>query len=329
MEDNHSSPIELDRRSLLKHASAASSLALFGTAGATARDRNRSGRSDEEVLNELVIETDDHPELEHASITFLQRGRTEVVRGEIQAQHELDAPDTHSADEFTKVSHSLSLSPELAQQDTDVGTLNEETIAELETDAVVLERTEETADPNEHFDEASLERENQLSTHGLDDPDFDHLGDAVTYVETSSSECGPLCRTNLVVDVDRSNSSSYEIEDSIGLFETVSGSTCDGEEFGDRFPCANIPYIYDCSIPDSFNTNWYTDDWDYDLTSAEADYYNNDFPVIPKTTAEHSQDTSMSGTTIEVSGSWEHSGTYGFRTAIRTLLKGDVTAMYY
>ncbi len=329
MPNDRSGPTELDRRSLLKGACATSTLTLFGTVGVTAQNRRPTDRPfDEDVVNELVVDTDDHPELEHASVTFLRRGRAEVVRGEIRAHYDLDAPDTHGSDEPTTVGHSLSLGPELARR-ADTGAPGEASVAELEADAVALERSEETGDPNEHFEKTSLERENQLGTHGLDDPDFDRLGDAVTYVQTSSSECGPLCRTALVVDVDRSNSSEYAIEDSVGRFETVDGSTCDGEAFGDRFPCAEIPYVYDCSIPDAFDTTWHVDDSEFDRTSAEADYYNTDFPVIPRTTAEHSQETSVSGTTIEVSGRWEHSGTYGFRTAIGFLLKGAVGAMYY
>ncbi|MCU4975561.1 hypothetical protein OB955_23010 [Halobacteria archaeon AArc-m2/3/4] len=366
------SPTELDRRSLLKHACATSSLAVFGTAGVSAQARrstdqlgeregeggnqkeNEDRNEDEDVLNELVVDTDGRPDLEHASITFLRRGRTEVVRGEIRVRHELDAPDSHSDDEFRAVDHSLSLDPTLRRQgrDTDLDTLDVESITELEADAVVLERSARTVELDDHFGEAALgpdpdsdfdsdadsdsgsalalTRETQSGTHGLaDDPAFDHLGDAVTYVETSSSECGPLCRTNLVVDVDRSNSSEYEIEDSVGRFETVDGSACDGDEFGDRFSCLAIPAVYDCSIPDAFDTTWHTAGSDVDQTSVEADYYNTDFPVVPRTTADHSQETNLSGTTLEVTGRWEHSGTYGFRTAIRYLLKGSVGAMYY
>ncbi|MGQ3412563.1 hypothetical protein ACT4ML_09920 [Natrinema sp. LN54] len=325
-----STRLELDRRSLLQRASATSSLALVGTAGVAARDHDRHDRSaDETVLTELAVETDGHPAVERASVTFLRRGRQNVVRGEIEASHEIDASETRSDADLTKVSHSLSLEPDSIRPDSDETTWSDAIIADLGSDAVALERDVDTVDPAERFDGTDRDQTGQVSTQGLDEPAFEHLGDAVTAVETSSSECGPLCRTNLVVDIDRSDATDYSIADSTGRFETVDGSTCDGEEFGDRFPCAEIPSLYDCSIPDAFNTTWHTDDRDYDRTSAAADYYNTDFPVIPETRVSHSQSTSVSGTTLEVSGHWEHSGTLGFRTAIRYLLKGGVTAMYY
>lgn len=324
-----STSTKLDRRSLLHRASAMSSLALVGTAGVAARDRDRNDRSaGETVLNELAVETDDHPAVERASVTFLRRGRQNVVRGEIRTSHEIDASETHSDDDLTKVRHSLTLDSDPIRADSDE-TRTSATIADLGSNAVALERDVDTVDPAERFDGSDRDQTGQVSTQGLDEPDFEQLGDAVTAVETSSSECGPLCRTNLVVEIDRGDATDYSIADSTGRFETVDGSTCDGEEFGDRFPCAEIPSLYDCSIPDAFNTTWHTDERDSDRTSATADYYNTDFPVIPETRVSHSQTTSVSGTTLEVTGRWEHSGTLGFRTAIRYLLKGGVTAMYY
>ncbi|SEQ88235.1 hypothetical protein [Natrinema salaciae] len=339
MSEDNGKEIEINRRSVLERTGVVSTVALLGTTGATAEDGDsrKRARDGDRIRNEIELDTSSYDDLEEASLTFLERGRRRIVRTRIHSAHDTAAGGTTTDSDPTKISYSVSLAPLGAGIGrTDGYSTDEPDIESIDEGDVVLERNERTTSVDDHFEadtvtgSGSGSGSRDVGTAGLDDPAFDQLGDAVTYLETNSSECGSLCRTNLVIERScDATCETYDIDDSIGVFETVSGDTCDGEEFGDRFPCHDIPYIYDCDIPDAFDTTWHTDATDYGLASADAAYYNTDFPVIPKTTADHDQETWYDGTTLHVEGTVDHSGTLGFRTAIRTLLKSDAGVVLY
>lgn len=170
-----------------------------------------------------------------------------------------------------------------------------------------------------------------VSAQGLSEPNYGGNWDGGAWVETNSSECGTLARSTSVWDNDW-NSDHYEFGNNSIVTNTVNGAPCDGESFGDRFPCAEIPYIIDCSVPDEFNTTWYTQSYDCgksngDLTHS-ASFQNTDFPLIAETNADHSADVYWtSDTTAEISGSADHYGS--INEAINFLLKWDIGISFW
>ncbi|ADD05733.1 uncharacterized protein Nmag_2166 [Natrialba magadii ATCC 43099] len=319
MSDDSHGRFNIDRRTLLKRTSAASAVALFGATGsAVATDDLQEG-----VVNEVSLDTDGYDDLEEASIIFLKRKEREIVRTKIHSVHEVNPEGADEDADPTKVSYSLSYDEMGGVEVTEA-----QDVARLESNDFTLERTETTTTLAEHLRDNSLHQSDDVEINIPEEPELGNLGDAATWVQTESSECGPLARTNLAIEY-TPTSGDYDIDDSIGIFETADGETCDGEEFGDRFPCSDLPPGVDCDIPDAFNTTWHVDSSDDSLTSAEAEYYNNDFPIIPESTADHSQDTWFDGNELNVEGTVDHSGTLGFRTIIDFFLGSDAGVLFY
>ncbi|WP_049920050.1 twin-arginine translocation signal domain-containing protein [Halobiforma nitratireducens] len=319
MSDDNHERFSMDRRTLLKRTSAASAVALLGaTGGAVATDDLQKG-----VVNKITLDTAEYDDLKEASVVFLRRNKREIVRTKIHSAHEVNPERAAGDANPTKVSYSLSY-----DESGGVEVTESQDVARLTNGDFTLDRTETTATLANHFRDNSLHQNNDAEINIPDEPELGNLGDAATWVQTESSECGPLARTNLAVEY-TPTSGDFDIDDSIGIFETADGETCDGEEFGDRFPCSDLPPGIDCDIPDAFNTTWHVDSSDYSLTSAEGDYYNNDFPIIPESTADHSQDTWFDENELNVEGTVDHSGTFGFRTIIDFLLGSDAGVIFY
>ncbi|WP_143825086.1 hypothetical protein [Natrinema ejinorense] len=213
------------------------SVTLLGVTGVTADDSLSESQTagGKQILNEIELDTSSCADLEEASLIFLKRGQQETIRTKIHLAHDMVTVEPSTNEDPTKINYSISLNPhQESSTQRGVKAASGTNVESLDNTDVALERAEDTISAGDHFKDDALTDSGRVRTAGLDDPEFSDNGDAVTYVETKSSECGPLCRTNLVIE--RSYDSSrgtYDIDDSTGFFETVRGDTCDGEEFGD------------------------------------------------------------------------------------------------
>ena len=344
----------IDRRSVLRRVGAASTVAFVGasapgasrgeSAPRAARGESSNGRAqadDERVLNEVTLDTSDYERLERASVTFLERGERAVVRAQVRAVQDLEehlgsrgrdrgvGRSKRDADARpTKTSFSISIGPEAGTAGA-AGSLDAEDVSALDASEIRIERDETAITPEDRTDLEDRDVTGQTAIAGVsDDPNFGSDWDGVAFVETNSSECGTLCRTNLVMDFSWSWG-RRSIADSTAALENVDGATCDGDEFGDRFPCWSTP-LYDCSVPDAFDTHWHTDEYDHGTSWTEASYSNSDFPLIPNTYADHYVEADVRNTGVGVYDySVEHSATIGFGTAANYLLKSNYGSIVY
>ncbi|WP_242492763.1 amidase [Halogeometricum borinquense] len=312
----------VDRRSVLRSIGAASSLTMFGISSAAAQNdkgKKKENENGEKVLNKIELDTSDKDNLEQASVVFVQAGDVVKSRAHIDLAYDVPEPDSDSSDNSAGVRYSLSLDPDAAEKAVSASDISEG-VDTLDKDNFSIEE-KSVAD-------VQIGGEG-INTQGLSDPDYGDNWDGGAWVETNSSECGTLVRSTSVWNNDW-NSDHYEFGDHSLVTNTVDGAACDGESFGDRFPCPDE--VIDCSVPDSFNTTWHTEDYDYSKSGGElhqtASFWNKDFPVIPKTNADHEADVFWKDdTTVKISGSVDHYGT--FNEAIRYLLKWDVGTKFW
>lgn len=330
-EDDNSEP-SIDRRSVLRGVGTASAISIFGVSSASARRGRRGGESNKDqadptVVASIELDTGGRENLEAASVAIVRSGDIIKSRADITVSH--DVPADRSAESTGPVgtSYSVSLDPNAAEEAVSgagaveaVGSGDQ--ASNLDQDDFTIDKTS--------VDDLSL-GDGGVSAQGLSEPNYGTNWDGGAWVETNSSECGTLARSTSVWDNDW-NSNHYEFGNNSIVTSAVDGAACDGESFGDRFPCDDIPYLYDCSVPDEFNTTWSTQSYDYgksngDLTHS-ASFQNTDFPLIPETNADHSADVYWTGdTNAEISGSADHYGS--INEAINFLLKWDIGISFW
>jgi len=272
------------------------------------------------------LDTSNRSGLESATIKFVQDGSVIKSRTNIHISQEAPSVEAQSQGGGHGTWYSISLDPKQAGSMTNTDSEDESVSRLGEDDFSVSEKDVE------NFDASMGQRttSGDISAQDLPEPDWGDNWEAAAWAETNSSECGSLARSKSVLNY-TPESGNYKFDDHSIIAQNVDGAACDGDQFGDRFPCRELPPVTDCDVPESFNTHWYTEDYSYGKSSNElnhsAEFYNTDFPLIAKTNADHEANVWWEGNSLNINATIDHYGT--INEAIRFFLKKDTGVKFF
>ncbi|MFC3957761.1 hypothetical protein [Halovivax cerinus] len=260
MQDDDQNPSGIDRRSLLRRASTGAGVLLGVNSIGTATARKRNSWT-------FDVEVDDITGLTSASIEVQKQG----TRGTVIHRFTYDSETVAKLDRRTGAS--------LALETTDLSARPAD--KQAQTDARNVPNAEQTISPDEldratvaiESREATIERNRSKTAAGVESD-----WDLMAYANTTSPRCGTLAESDVLIDQHFYSGLNYYFDDS-ELSADGLGSDC--------------PWW----IP--IETEWHLGSTGHDhgmnTITAEAAFYNDDFPDRGSVDSDHSYDLTAGG----------------------------------